>query len=143
MNNLAEVYRAQGKLAEAATLHTQVLDTRKRVLGQEHSDTLASMQGLARLLATADDATVRNGPEALKLATAACAANDWKEPNFVDTLAAAHAELDQWNQAIAMEQKAISLLSAEQKKDSKRLEGFQARLHQYEKHEKFREEARR
>ena len=84
-----------------------------------------------------------NGPEALKLATTACAKNGWKEPNFVDTLAAAHAELDQWDQAIAMQQKAISLLSAEQKKDPKQLESFQARLRQYERHEKFCDEAKR
>ena len=36
MNNLATVYQAQRKLAEAATLHAQVLEIQKRVLGEEH-----------------------------------------------------------------------------------------------------------
>ena len=97
------------------------------------------MNDRARLLATARDVTVRNGAEALKLASDTCAENGWSEPTFVDTLAAAHAELDQWDQAVAMEQKAISLLSAEQKKDTKLVERFHARLRQYERHKKVRE----
>jgi len=93
---------------------------------------------LAWVLATAQDAAVRNGTKALKLAGEACEKNRWKEAGFVDTLAAAHAEQDQWDQAIIMEQKAISLLSPE-RQDSKLVEKFQARLRLYERHEKFRQ----
>lgn len=80
------------------------------------------MNELVWLLATAPDASVRNGAEALKLASDVCVKNGWKKPTHIDTLAAAYAELDQWDQAITTEQKAIALLSEEPKKNAKLLE---------------------
>ena len=47
MNNLADVYLAQGKYPQAEALHRQTLAIRRRVLGPEHADTLASMNNLA------------------------------------------------------------------------------------------------
>lgn len=40
MANLASTYRKQGRLREAKKLEVQVMETRKRVLGHEHPDTL-------------------------------------------------------------------------------------------------------
>jgi hypothetical protein len=47
MNNLA---RNQGRWEEAENLHMQVLEMRKKVLGEEHPDTLESMADLAYTL---------------------------------------------------------------------------------------------
>src|SRR5205809_1930161 len=47
MANLASTYWNQGRLKEAEELMMQVTETRKRVLGQEHPDTLTSMHNLA------------------------------------------------------------------------------------------------
>ena len=47
MNNLANVLREQGQWQEAEQMHREVLEVRRRVLGQEHPDTLASMSNLA------------------------------------------------------------------------------------------------
>ena len=47
MDDLAIVYREQGKYPQAEALGTQVLDIRRRSLGPEHPDTLASMNSLA------------------------------------------------------------------------------------------------
>ncbi|KAF2730397.1 hypothetical protein EJ04DRAFT_586298 [Polyplosphaeria fusca] len=47
MVNLASTYRNQGWWTEAEQLDVQVMKTRKRVLGDEHSSTLASMANLA------------------------------------------------------------------------------------------------
>ena len=47
MNNLAMVYDNQGKYAQAEALNSQVLETKRRVLGPEHSETLISMNNLA------------------------------------------------------------------------------------------------
>jgi hypothetical protein len=47
MGNLASTYRNQGRWKEAEELEVQVMETRKRVLGQEHPDTLTSMGNLA------------------------------------------------------------------------------------------------
>ena len=41
MNNLANVYRWQGKYAQAEALYSQTLEIRRRVLGPEHPDTLS------------------------------------------------------------------------------------------------------
>ena len=49
MNDLAVLYRHQGKYADAEGLHRGVLAARRRVLGPEHRDTLASMHDLAML----------------------------------------------------------------------------------------------
>jgi tetratricopeptide (TPR) repeat protein len=47
MNNLASTYTNQGRSKEAEELEVQVMETRKRVLGQEHPSTLTSMANLA------------------------------------------------------------------------------------------------
>ncbi|OCK77107.1 hypothetical protein K432DRAFT_129195 [Lepidopterella palustris CBS 459.81] len=47
MANLASTYRNQGRWKKAEELEVQVIETRKRVLGEEHPDTLISMNNLA------------------------------------------------------------------------------------------------
>ena len=47
MANLAATYRNQGRWDEAEKLDVQVMKTRKRVLKEEHPDTLTSMANLA------------------------------------------------------------------------------------------------
>ncbi|WP_218721928.1 tetratricopeptide repeat protein [Nocardia sp. MH4] len=46
-SNLAEAYRAAGRVAEAIPLHERTLTYRERVLGPDHPDTLASRSNLA------------------------------------------------------------------------------------------------
>jgi tetratricopeptide (TPR) repeat protein len=46
-NNLAETYRAVGRITEAITLDEQTLADRERVLGADHPDTLISRNNLA------------------------------------------------------------------------------------------------
>jgi hypothetical protein len=46
MGNLASTYCNQGRWKEAEELEVKVMDKRKRVLGQEHPDTLTSMDNL-------------------------------------------------------------------------------------------------
>jgi tetratricopeptide (TPR) repeat protein len=47
MNNLANTYANQGRFKEAEQLDVQVLEARKRVLGEDHPETLMSMNNLA------------------------------------------------------------------------------------------------
>ncbi|KAH6724974.1 hypothetical protein BKA61DRAFT_589573 [Leptodontidium sp. MPI-SDFR-AT-0119] len=47
MANLASTYRNQGRWAEAEELQATELEICSRVLGQEHPDTLTSMNNLA------------------------------------------------------------------------------------------------
>jgi tetratricopeptide (TPR) repeat protein len=49
MNNLAIVYENQGRYDEAEPLYLTTLETQERVLGDDHPNTLASMNALAGL----------------------------------------------------------------------------------------------
>jgi tetratricopeptide (TPR) repeat protein len=66
---------------------------------------------LAWELAVCPDAKVRNGGKALEYAKKACELTDWKDPAYVDTLAAAYAEDGNFDEAVKWEQKAIGGLS--------------------------------
>ena len=46
MHNLGWTYMQQGRAAEAATLQEEVLEKRRRILGEEHPDTLRAMNNL-------------------------------------------------------------------------------------------------
>jgi hypothetical protein len=77
------------------------------------------MNILAWTLATSDAATIRNGTNAVKLAVAAVAGTSRKNPDYLDTLAAAYAETQQFDKAVAVEQEAIALYQTEpQKKEA-------------------------
>ena len=49
MNDVAELYRLQGKYAQAEPLAIKTLEISRRVLGDEHTETLANMNGLGVL----------------------------------------------------------------------------------------------
>jgi len=64
---------------------------------------------LAELLAMHSDPTVRNGPEALKLARRACELAGSPRPNFIATLAAAHAGVGDYEKAVQLAREAEML----------------------------------
>jgi len=47
MNDLADLYMYQGKFASAESLHSKVLEIRRRLLGDKNSSTLTSMGNLS------------------------------------------------------------------------------------------------
>ncbi len=64
---------------------------------------------LAWILATHEDAKVRDGAEAVRLATRACKLSDYRVPMALDTLAAAYAEVSQFELAVMAGEKATTL----------------------------------
>jgi tetratricopeptide (TPR) repeat protein len=102
-------------------------------LDAEDDDALNS---LAWVLATCPNDGVRNGPRAVELATKACKGTDWDNADFLDTLAAAHAEAGNFNDAVRWETKALEVGFAE-KKDKKDAE---ARLKLYEAGKPYRDQ---
>ena len=100
---LAGAYEALGRNSEALAHWRKALAI--------DSDRVSAMIGAAWLLATARDASLRNGAEAAQLAESARdAAPD--NPEVLDTLAAAYAEEGQFTRASATAERALELAKA-------------------------------
>jgi len=67
---------------------------------------------LAWLRATCPEASLRDGKEAVELATRACDQTGYKIQSLVDTLAAAYAETDDFENAVKYEKLSLGLISA-------------------------------
>lgn len=76
-----------------------------------------SMNGLAWLLATCPDASIRDGARAVRLAQEACEETKYRKANMLGTLAAAFAETGQYDKAVAMAQRAIIVARAHDQPD--------------------------
>jgi hypothetical protein len=72
----------------------------------------SALNGLAWLLGTTPDASVRNGPEATQLAERACGLTGHHNAAFMATLAAAYAETGSNIEAVATAEKALSMVSS-------------------------------
>jgi tetratricopeptide (TPR) repeat protein len=84
----------------------------------------------AWILATCPVDKLRNGEEAVKLASTACELTAWSEPHALMTLAAACSEARDYDGAVKWQQKAIELLSdkdPEKREYKKLLDRYQAK----------------
>jgi hypothetical protein len=91
-SNLGDVLMLQGRAAEAIKAYQRALE-----LEPDRSGTLNNS---AVILCTNADANLRNGPMAVMLARRACELTHFKNPDYVFTLAAAHAEASDFDQAV-------------------------------------------
>jgi Flp pilus assembly protein TadD len=84
----------------------------------------------AWLLATAPNASARNGPEAVELAQRAVELSDGKRPEILETLAAAYAEAGRFPEAVQTARKAVELATQQNKQAL--AESIQAKIRLYE-----------
>jgi tetratricopeptide (TPR) repeat protein len=95
------------------------------------------MSTLAWILATHSDPDLRNPPEAINLALRACEIANYQNPRFLDTLAAAYAAADRFEDAVPTAQKALKIIAAT---DNKELtQNIQDRLDLYKQKKPFRQ----
>jgi protein O-mannosyl-transferase len=104
--SVAGALRKQGNVKEAIAEYEQALN-------MTPEDSVA-LNGLAWILATSSDASMRDGARAVKLAVTAVRSGG-RDPNFVRTLAAARAEVGQFAEAVATAEAAKALASAQSK----------------------------
>ena len=85
---------------------------KRRELLQSRPDDVALLNETAWLLATNPNKSIRNGPEAVKLAKRAVRLSDARQPAVLGTLAAAYAETCQFTDAAQTAQRALALASS-------------------------------
>ena len=100
-------------------------------------DFAAALNRLAWLRATQPDEHLRNGNEAVELAERACKLSENKTPKFLNTLAAAYAEVGRYPEAIATVEKAAKL--AETSNDKELTATIQKALELYRANRPFRQ----
>jgi 4-amino-4-deoxy-L-arabinose transferase-like glycosyltransferase/tetratricopeptide (TPR) repeat protein len=98
-------------LAQTQQRRAEAIRQYRRVLG-EKPDSAAALQGLAWMLATDRDNCIRNGAEAVKLATRADRLTRHEDPAVLFSLGAAYAELGQFEKATAATEEALKLTQA-------------------------------
>jgi tetratricopeptide (TPR) repeat protein len=91
---------------------------------------------LAWLRATCPEAEFRDGRQAVVYATKACGLSDWREPTHLACLAAAYAEVGQFDEAVKWQKKALESpdFPDEEREDAR------SRLQLYEEGKPFRNE---
>ena len=88
----------------------------------------------AVLRASCPEEKYRDGKKAIEDATKACELTEWKDPEALDTLAAANAEASDFAKAMEWQKKAIELADEDDRAD------HQARLALYQDNKPFRQE---
>ena len=100
-NNRGYLWRAKGDVQRAIADFSQVIR-----LDPKFPDAYDS---LALIYSTSADAGVRDGRRALEMALKACELTGWKNAYYLNTLAAAHAEAGEYQQAAEWQAKALAL----------------------------------
>lgn len=93
----------------------------------EGSDNANVLNSVAWQLATSPHDTVRDGAKAVVHATRACELDGWKNPAYLDTLAAAHAEVGNFQEAEKWMQRALQNPQEHAEILKKHLEVFRSR----------------
>ena len=136
--------KSESTYRNRASCYAALGDYRRQLFDHMRSVELApkdarACNGAAWLLATCPDQKIRDGSEALQLATRACEVTDWKDPLYLDTLAAAYAELGQFEKAVEWQQKALANPDFEKNVDKDEFVVAQRRLNLYKSGKPFRE----
>ena len=126
-NNRGWAYYNKGEYDQAIPDYNKALEINPRLA--------EAYNGLAWLLATCPDGNNRDGRKAIDNATRACELSQWKNSSLLDTLAAAYAEVGEFEKAVKWQSEAIELAATDNDKHA-----MQSRLKLYRAGKPYREE---
>jgi tetratricopeptide (TPR) repeat protein len=112
--------------------HAAAVEDFKRALAVEPEDS-ALLNNFAWVLATSPDDNIRDGEQAIELATKACEITDYKTPHILSTLAAAYAENGDFDTARKWSKQAVDM------DDKEHDEQLRKELASYEENKPWRE----
>ena len=127
-DQLARALEERGRFREAVAVLQEAV-----TLLPEHAELVSR---LAWLLATCPDATVHDGNEAVRLAEALCRQPRPRSVGCLDTLAAAYARAERFDEAVRPARSAVQLAASQGRTD--RAEAIRGRLALYEANQPFR-----
>lgn len=105
LQKLADLFNKSGEYSKAINCSRDCLKLQP--------DSVVLLNNLAWLLVACPDASIRNGPEAVRLAERACFLSNYRMPHIVGTLGAAYAEAGDFSEAILMAKRAQELAATE------------------------------
>jgi tetratricopeptide (TPR) repeat protein len=128
-----------GLYARSGQVQTAKADLAKAAIKAGTSPSPMYLKGLAWILATTPSEQIRNGPDAVRFATEACKMTEWREPEFLATLAAAYAANGRFDDAVKWQKKAWELAQVNESERLNALRGMKQGVALYEKHQPYRE----
>jgi len=129
--HLAVTFEKQGKIGQAASYYATAVKNRP--------DLVQALLSLASIRATTPYYELRNGQEAVELASTACELTRESDPWALDVLAAAHAENGEFREALRTAEAALRLALAAG--DQTRVALVQKRIEAYQQNQPFRRSA--
>jgi tetratricopeptide (TPR) repeat protein len=137
--NSAEAHAGRASVYIEKKKYAEALDDLEKLAQLNPKRLDVALNSVAWLHATCPEPHLRNGQKAIDEATKVCELTQWKNWDYIDTLAAAHAEAGNFDQAIGYQKRALSM--AQDEPDV--MKEAQQRLDLYEKHKPYREESKR
>jgi tetratricopeptide (TPR) repeat protein len=125
----AVVLRNAGRVKEAIEQYQWLLKNSPQLL--------PAANNLAWLFATYPDPQIRNGPEAIRLATQICRDTQFQQATYLDTLAAAYAESGRFSDAVATAHRALE--RAESGRHTAMAHEIRVRIKLYEQRSAYRD----
>lgn len=130
-----DYWRSRGEANGRLGNITQMLEDFHKAIEVEPTSH-SNLDEIAWRLATSPNPDIRNGKKALEYAQKACELTENKDLWYFDTVAAAHAELGEFDKAVEAVRK---IINAPGKLTENQLKGVRARMAEYEKRRPYRD----
>lgn len=134
-----EAYRLRGDTRLGLGDHENAIkdfESALELAPEGESDRSGILNNLSWVLSTTPNDALRDGKRALEYAIEACKLTDYKAPHILSTLAAAHAEVGEFDQAVEWSQKGVELA---RETNATQLEQLENELKSYQEKKPWRE----